>query len=152
MVPTSVKYVVFPVSRNQLWLRLENIGDRFDTDRFPNNFDPNDTTIRFPLDQFARNLFARANWNTPAAKYNLTNILYQELSLTGNQLYSEVNAGKTNWRIQGQPNATLSPFSPATEYTMIELPQQRIRMFNVTYLVSLKQSEEKMEQDKSFLY
>jgi hypothetical protein len=29
-----VKYEVFPVDRNHLYLRLENIGDRLDTDRW----------------------------------------------------------------------------------------------------------------------
>jgi hypothetical protein len=64
------------------------------------------------------------------------------MSLTGNQLYSDVNAGKTNWRIQGKENVTLTPFAPASNFSMIDLPQQRIRMFNVTYIVSLKQSSE----------
>ena len=119
-VPPSVKYEVFPVSRNHLLIRLENIGDRLDTDRW--NFKPADTTVQFPLDSFARGLFAKANWNTPASKYTLNNITYQELSLTGNQLYSEVNAGKTNWRIQGQQNATLSPYEPADSFSSIDLP------------------------------
>jgi hypothetical protein len=29
--PSSFKYVVFPVDHNQFTIRLENIGDRFDT-------------------------------------------------------------------------------------------------------------------------
>ena len=139
---------MFPVDRNHLYLRLENIGDCFDTDRW--NFSPADTTIHFPLDQFARTLFAKANWNTPSSKFNLTDVLYQEMSLTGNQLYSDVNAGKTNWRIQGKENATLSPFAPATNFSMIDLPQQRIRMFNVTYIVEVNQSSEDIAQ--AFLY
>ena len=28
----SVKYEVFPQKRNQIFIRVENIGDRFDTD------------------------------------------------------------------------------------------------------------------------
>ena len=120
-VPTSVKYEVFPVDRNHLYLRLENTGDRFDTDRW--NFSPTDTPIRFPLDQFARTFFAKAIWNTPASKFNLTDVLYQEMSLTGNQLYSDVNDGKTNWRIQDKENVTLSMFSPAKNFSMIDLPQ-----------------------------
>jgi hypothetical protein len=30
--PYSVKYEVFPIKRNQIFLRVENIGDKFDTD------------------------------------------------------------------------------------------------------------------------
>jgi hypothetical protein len=92
-IPTSVKYELFPMGRNHLYIRLENIGDRFDTDRW--NFA--NTSAVFPLDSFAKDLFAKANWNN--TKYTLNSISYQELSLTGNQLYTDVNAGKTNWRI-----------------------------------------------------
>lgn len=88
--PSSVKWEVFPIRRNQLFIRLENIGDRFDTDRW--NLKPADTTVQFPLDQVARDLFAKANWNNAR---NISSIVYSELSLTGNQLYSDVVAGKT---------------------------------------------------------
>lgn len=92
VLPNSVKYELFPIARNTLFVRLENIGDRFDTDRwaFPS------TTISFPLDQFSRNLFAQSNLDP---KTNLTSVLYQELSLTGNQLYSDVLASKTAWSL-----------------------------------------------------
>ena len=51
--PTSVKYEIFPIKRNQIFVRLENIGDRFDTDPFGLS----NTTVYFPLDQWAKNLF-----------------------------------------------------------------------------------------------
>ena len=69
------------------------------------------------------------------------------MSLTGNQLYTDVNAGKTNWRIQGKENATLSPFAPATNFSVIDLPQQRIRMFNVTYIVAVNQTRGQSEEE-----
>ena len=33
-LPKSVKYEVFPINKNQLFVRLENIGDKFDTDHW----------------------------------------------------------------------------------------------------------------------
>jgi hypothetical protein len=35
--PDSVKYHFFPVGKNQIQVRVENIGDKFDTDRFNMN-------------------------------------------------------------------------------------------------------------------
>jgi hypothetical protein len=90
--PTSVKYEVFPIKRNQIFVRLENIGDRFDTDPF----NIQNTTVYFPLDKWARDLFNKSN-NNPLT--TLQTVLYSELSLTGNQLYSDVTASKTNWRL-----------------------------------------------------
>lgn len=78
-VPYSVKYEVFPMKRNNLFIRLENIGDRFDTDHW--GFTPANTTVSFPLDQFAKDLFNSSNHNP---KVKLSSIIYQELSLTGN--------------------------------------------------------------------
>ena len=49
-------------------LRIENIGDKFDTDY--NSLTRNQTTVNFALDQFARDLFARANWKNKG--FNLT--------------------------------------------------------------------------------
>jgi len=62
VIPTSVKFEVFPVKRNQLFVRLENIGDRFDTDSW--NLTPANTTVYFPLDKWARDLFNNSNVNT----------------------------------------------------------------------------------------
>ena len=75
-------------------MRLENIGDKFDTDHW--GMSQQDTTVTFPLDQFANDLFNKSNKN-PLIK--LQSILYQELSLTGNQLYSDVVSSKTNWNL-----------------------------------------------------
>ena len=133
--PTSVKYEVFPIKRNQLFVRLENIGDRFDT--APWNLSQVNTTVSFPLDQFARKLFNQSNHN-PLTK--LGSIVYQELSLTGNQLYSNVTSSKTNWNIN--MTTALYPYSgkqaypAASDFTSIDLVQQRIRMFNVTYVTT----------------
>ncbi len=66
--PYSVKYEVFPIKRNQIFLRIENIGDKFDTDY--NGLNKQQTTVQFPLDSFAKELFSKANWNI--TKFNLT--------------------------------------------------------------------------------
>jgi hypothetical protein len=78
-LPKSVKYKVFPMNKNQLFVRLENIGDKFDTDHW--NLNQNATKVVFPLDSFIRDLFNQSN---PSKKYAISNITYNELSLTGN--------------------------------------------------------------------
>lgn len=78
-LPKSVKYEVFPINKNQLFVRLENIGDKFDTDHW--NLNQDSTKVVFPLDSFIRDLFNQSN---PSNKYAISNITYNELSLTGN--------------------------------------------------------------------
>jgi hypothetical protein len=56
-----------------------------------------------------------------------------------------VIAGKTNWNLRGRNTTQLNPFPVATNFSQIELVQQRIRMFNVTYVVK-SFSPEKKEQ------
>jgi hypothetical protein len=148
--PFAVKYEVFPQKRNQLFIRVENLGDRFDTDDV--GLSQASTTVNFNLDLFARNLFAQANAANKG--WNITNILYSELSLSGNQLYSESISSKTNWRLQGMNNTVLNPFPVATNFSQIELVQQRIRMFNVTYIVSnsLNDNDKLQDGQASFLY
>jgi hypothetical protein len=124
---------VFPVKRNQLFIRLENIGDRFDTDKWQLK----NTSFSFPLDQFVRKLF---NDSTHKPNTRLDSIIYSEMSLTGNQLYNDLTAGKTNWRINmttaHHPYNGKESYPAATDFTSIDLPQQRIRMFNVTFITS----------------
>ena len=64
------------------------------------------------------------------------------MSLTGNQLYSDVTASKTNWRINmttaQHPYNGKESYPAATDFTSIDLAQQRIRMFNVTFVTEWK--------------
>jgi hypothetical protein len=71
------------------------------------------------------------------------------MGLSSNQQYTDVVKSKTNWNIQGQNSTQLNPFPVATDFTQIQLVQQRIRMFNVTYIVSKSQQE---QETASFLY
>ena len=117
----------------------------FDTDDV--KLTPAQTTVTYNLDSLARTLFAKANWNNKG--YNLTQVIYTEMGLSSNQAYTDVINSKTNWNIQGQNSTQLNPFPVATNFTQIELVQQRIRMFNVTYIVSMSQQE---QERVSFLY
>jgi hypothetical protein len=96
--PYAVKYQLFPVSRNQVLVRLENIGDRYDTDDV--KLSSSQTTVVYNLDSFARDLFAKANWKNKGI--NLTSVIYTEMGLSSNQAYTNVVNSKTNWNIRGQ--------------------------------------------------
>ena len=62
VVPPSLKYITFPTGvRNELFLRIENLGDKFDSDR-----QAGEDSIEFKLDQYARNLYAQANIKNPS--------------------------------------------------------------------------------------
>ena len=89
-------------------------------------FDTNDvkltqaqTTVTYNLDNLARNLFTKANWNNKG--YNLTQVLYTEMGLSSNRQYTDVVNSKTNWNIQGQNSTQLNPFPVATDFTQIQL-------------------------------
>ena len=57
-IPAAVKYVTFPVERNKIQVRLENIGDRFDTDHW--NLTTS-SSVTVDLEELCQNLFNEAN-------------------------------------------------------------------------------------------
>ena len=59
-------------------LRVENIGDRFDTD--PLGLKPNQTTITVNLTDFVHKMFMTAN----PSGYVLNQVNFTEVTLTGN--------------------------------------------------------------------
>ena len=125
--------MVFPVDHNQFTIRLENIGDRFDTKPF--GLSPNQTTVTVNLTDMVHEMFHVAN----PTGYKINQINFTEVTLTGNQLYSQSVASKTMWRL----NLTGSVYSPnyhlqalSDDLNALSLPQQYIRTFNVSISAS----------------
>lgn len=56
--PAPVKLVAFPMDRNNLLLRLENIGDLFD---YPSTATLADTVVYVDLQQLAKDIYFQAN-------------------------------------------------------------------------------------------
>lgn len=60
-LPSTFKYEVFPMGRNNILLRLEHIGDKFDTDYRSLTID--DTSIKIDVEDWAIKFFNAANKN-----------------------------------------------------------------------------------------
>lgn len=86
VVELPFKYVVFPRSRNEILIRFENIGDKFDRD---------EQQLIVDVYNFTKALFDLAN----AGKAELNSINILEVSLTGNQKYTDMVKSKTNWKV-----------------------------------------------------
>jgi hypothetical protein len=56
--PVPVKVHAFPINRNLLLVRIENIGDLFD---YPDNANVTDTTAYVDLQQLAKDIYYKAN-------------------------------------------------------------------------------------------
>ena len=85
-----IKYQMFPVKRNTLFIRFENIGDNFDNF---NNKTLNDTSLYIDVKDFAERLYHHINANSS----ELNNINIVETGLTGNEPYSDMVANKVKW-------------------------------------------------------
>lgn len=77
-MPQTFKYETFPLQRNQILLRVENVGDLFDTTY--KGLTIQDTSITVDLKDWAQKFIATANTKPVAVK----EILISELALSGN--------------------------------------------------------------------
>lgn len=78
--PVPVKIQVFPMARNMLLLRLENIGDLFD---YPSTATLADTVVYVDVNALAKDLYFKAN----GASYYLNSINIVESQMTGIESY-----------------------------------------------------------------
>lgn len=77
-----VTYHTFPMGKNKIMVRFENMADRFDSDL---------TVQQLDLDKFANTFYQSANPGSIVGSYNST---FKEVSLTANQLKSDLDAKK----------------------------------------------------------
>ncbi len=121
--PRTTKIEVFPQAKNSLLVRIENIADIFDGAQ-PVPYVRLDT-----LASYLYNLSNVANSTKP------TQTIITETSLTGNQLISQVYAGKTQW--VGVDDEFIDPPTQPQDKSQYEiaLEAQRIRTFIITYVV-----------------
>ena len=88
-----IKYLLFPLDRNMIHMRIENIFDHFDAS------DPTQVlnhTVYIQLPAFAETLYKISNGDDA----KLANINIVETTLTGNQPYYEMMKNKAAWRGQ----------------------------------------------------
>lgn len=99
--PNTFKWEVLPVKRNMLFVRFENMGDKFDAKN--GGTDTSNSTYYVKVQDFAKNLYTYVN----GAGAKLNNINVWETSLTGNQKYSDMVKSKTKW--VGEDDGKIQP-------------------------------------------
>lgn len=118
----EMKLELFTLGKNSIMMRVENIGDIF-------NSKGKVTFQKVDIDHLAAGLFKVVNGYAIAS----SQIQIEETSLTGNQLYDEMVKNKIQWSTVDDARAETS-LKP--EEKGIWLQQQRIRVFKVSYEVS----------------
>ena len=117
-------YRAFPLQKNQILVRFENLADRFDKHSTSNWF--------VNIENFAGQLYTEVNDRLPKS------VTVDEMSLSGNQLKSTLDNNKFIWRGMGDDDATMNKFEvlAATDRANsagIIFSPQRIRQFRITY-------------------
>lgn len=122
----TARIVTIPKAKNNLFVRLENIADLYDSDAV--NKTLNLTNIMLHTWQSANML---NNVTAPTADQ----IKITEMSMTGNMELQEMLSRKVKWitKDDDKEDFVKSNISYDDDFTMINLEPQRIRTFNVTF-------------------
>jgi len=115
----SLVFRVYPLERNKILARFENLADRFDTDAKAEFVD---------LNQFAKTFFYDANKNT---QYDLSHVEYTEVSLSNNQPLKDIK--NFEWRGVDDDTFKGGPSPTPDNGTKIALDPQAIRQFTFHY-------------------
>jgi len=119
------KVVTFPLAKNQILARFENIGDKFD------HFAKDLGVMEVDLESWATDLFAQANNNHWTADFDI-----QEVDLTNNRLSKDVESSRHKWRAEEEFDNTGIPQVEVYDQangSVISLPPQSIRSFVITF-------------------
>ena len=120
-----MKLELFTMGRNKILMRVENIADTFDSQG---------TLVyqQVNLKTLVDGLFTLVNGD----QLPFTSVV-TELSLTGNQSYEEMAGKRLHWKTVDDSNSKTE--APADTNDVIQLQQQRIRVFSVEYTVGSEQ-------------
>ena len=126
----SLKYQFIPMGKNNLLVRLENIGDKFDTDTYdpkPTDFE---TTYVIDMHKMAKYLwdFANGEENFPMQTYNIV-----ETTLTGNQEYKVMEDQKLKFKGIGDSKLVVPTHYADQAGLKVSVYQQAIRTFTIEY-------------------
>lgn len=121
-----LKLQLFPIAKNAIHMRIENIFDTFDV--HPPKAATH--TIYVQVKKLAEDLYKAVNGDD--AKFNNINII--ETTLTGNQEYSAMKKNKIQWI--GADDATIKePEYPKDKANFeVALQPQRIRSFSIEFI------------------
>ena len=104
VIPAPVKIISYPMDRNLLLVRVENIADLFD---YPAGSTLDDTVTYFDLNQLSRNLYQYTNGNTA----QLQSLNIKEMQLTG--ITSQIDTYRSKYQWVGvDDNVVTEPVLP----------------------------------------
>lgn len=133
-----LKLQLFPLAKNAIHMRIENIFDTFDVHppKAPTH------TIYVQVKKLAEDLYKAVNGDD--AKLNSINII--ETTLTGNQEYSTMKKNKIQW--VGEDDATITePEYPKDKPNFeVALQPQRIRAFSIEFIPFTTTVQEQMTE------
>jgi len=117
------KYVVFPLAKNEILVRFENLQDKFDF---------NTTVLNVDIQKFALDFFYASNG---AMKEPLVSI--QEMDLSNNMPSSEADQVRNSYKWKGEDDLSVD-FSHLerpvdASPTVFTLEPQRLRSFQIKY-------------------
>lgn len=123
----EMKFEMFMMGRNSILVRVENIADIFNS---------NGEVIfqQVNIRELANQLFVYVN-----DCYIDFTVDIEELSLTGNQPYSTMSENKKRWLTADDETVIRNVRESIDTEDVIELQQQRIRVFNFKYTVAVQQ-------------
>jgi len=117
------KYVVFPLAKNEILVRFENLQDKFDL---------NTTVLNVDIQKFALDFFYASNG---AVKEPMVSI--KEMDLSNNMLSSEAEQVRNSYKWKGEDDQTVD-FSHLEKPvdaspSVFALEPQRMRSFQIQY-------------------
>ena len=91
---SKFKMVMFPMEQNKIMVRLENLLDNYDTEMMNPSLPPAAQVYVIDMKALAGYLFDYVN----EGAYLLDSVRIEEVSLTGNQKYTDMQKAKTMWK------------------------------------------------------
>jgi hypothetical protein len=118
-ITETIKLESFLMAKNKILIRVENIADLIDGPYAYESID---------LNNLAQGIYEVMNGDNIFVETTI-----KELSLTGNQEYSAMEARRIKWKTRDDATVHSDAEYPAETGNIIKLQQQRIRVFSIEY-------------------
>lgn len=119
----DLKYVMVPMEKNKVMIRVQNLNDEFDGVSEPLTVD---------MDSIAKIFWAEMNPDIAAASYKIT-----ETSVTGNIEVSKMEARRLKWKTTDKSG----PLYSQTELNSNDIYPMQIRVFIIEFTPVVDQLE-----------
>jgi hypothetical protein len=126
-IPAPIKVTSYPMDRNVLMVRIENIGDLFD---YPKGATLQDTVAYVDLTALAKDFWYKANGQGT----QLSRINIQETQLTGITSQTDMKKNRYQWKGVDDGQVVEPVLPKDLPNNVIALSAQRIRVFYFEYV------------------